>query len=272
MNILCPTDFSKTSLVALEYAVKIGEKHNANLHLLYAFTEEEYNKKLNTTTVLTYDEYKAEAEQKLEGIANEIRNRKRGCKVSYNVVAGAFLEAAKNTVAEQNIDLVVIGTKGANDVMEKMAGTNTIRIIENIATPVLAVPKNANYEHITNVVYGSDYNKEDRRCIQTMVDILQPFGPKFTVLHMSAEKNETSISQYEEFKSWVRENTDAPLHFELKTYEDSVALGIDEYMLENESKLLCIYMEKQNLFDRIFHKSITLQLTYLMDFPLLIIK
>ena len=58
MNILCPIDFSDTSLNALEYAVRIGEKHDAHLTMLYVFTEEEFNKKLTTKEVKSFGEYR----------------------------------------------------------------------------------------------------------------------------------------------------------------------------------------------------------------------
>ncbi len=273
MNILCPIDFSDTSLNALEYGVRIGEKHNANLTMLYVFTEEEFNKQLTTKEVKSFGEYRDEASARLQALADKLDKRKKGCNISWKVEPGKFVPAVQQLIKDEKIELLVMGTKGASDVLETFSGTQTVRIIDDTDIPVLAVPKNANYEKIAHVVYASDYAEEDKVAIRYMIDLLDPFKPRYTVLHMSKRDSAVSQAVYAENKQELQEFLKKPdLEFHRSTYDTSVALGIDEFMLKENAHLLTVLMEKRNLIERVFHRSVTKKLSYLMDFPLLVYK
>uniref|UniRef100_UPI00404B7EED universal stress protein n=1 Tax=Fulvivirga sp. TaxID=1931237 RepID=UPI00404B7EED len=272
MNILCPIDFSETSLVALEYAVKIGQKHKANIIMVYVFSESEFNKKVEDATINDLEVYKKEALSKLERMADTIRDNKKIVTVKCHVMSGEFLQSIKNVIKSESINLIAIGSKGATNVLEKMAGTNTVKLIEGLDVPILMVPKNSDYSRINDLVYASDYSKYDINSLQQIIDILGPFHPKITFLHLTNSENVGMHEKYEEFNKRIQSSFETPINFKLKNYKSNIALAIDEYMLENKVNLLGIYMEKHNLIDRLFQKSITLQLTYMLDFPLLIIK
>lgn len=273
MNILCPIDFSDTSLNALEYAVRLGEKHHANLVMLYVFTEEEFNKRLSTEEVKSFGEYSDEANDQLNAIANKLEERKKGCHITWKVVPGKFMPGVNQVIKDDKIDLLVMGTKGASDVLETFSGTQTIKIIEETEIPVLAVPKNANYKRIDHAVYASDYAEEDKVAIKSMIELLAPFNPKYTILHMSKKDSTISQAIYDENKDELDAFLKEPnIEYHRSTYDSSVALGIDSFMMREKAHLLTVLMEKRNLIERVFHKSVTKKLSYLMDFPLLVYK
>lgn len=273
MNILCPIDFSDTSLNALEYAVRIGEKHHAHLTMLYVFTEEEFNKRLNTKEVKSFGEYSDEANEQLEAIAKKLQQRKKGCQIDWKVAPGKFIPAVNQMIKDQKIDLLVTGTKGASDVLDAFSGTQTVKIIEETDIPVLAVPKNASYEKVEHAVYASNYAEEDKLAIKSMIELLGPFNPKYTILHMSKRDSTVSQAVYDENKDELDAFLKEPgMAYHRSTYSSSVALGIDDFMMNEKAHLLVVLMEKRNLIERIFHKSVTKKLSYLMDFPLLVYK
>lgn len=273
MNILCPIDFSDTSLNALEYAVRLGEKHHARLTMLYVFTEEEFNKKLSTEEVKSFGEYSDEASDQLSSIADQLSTRKKGCQIDWKVVPGKFVPCVQQVIEDLKSDLLVMGTKGASDVFEVFSGTQTIKLIEETDIPVLAVPKNASYEKIGHVVYASDYAEEDKLAIKSMLELLNPFKPRYTILHVSKKDSTISQAVYNENKDELKAFLKEPsLAYHRSTYESSVALAIDQFMMQEKAHLLAVLMEKRNLIERLFHKSVTKKLSYLMDFPLLVYK
>jgi nucleotide-binding universal stress UspA family protein len=273
MNILCPIDFSDTSLNALEYAVRIGEKHHAHLTMLYVFTEEEFNKRLKDKDVRSFGEYSDEATAHLEAIANKLSQRKKGCQIDWKVAPGKFMPAVNQVIKDQKIDLLVMGTKGASDVLDTFSGTQTVKIIEETDIPVLAVPKNANYEKIDHAVYAYNYAEEDKVAIMSMLELLAPFKPKYTILHMSKKDSVVSQVIYDENKDELNAFLKEPdLEYHRSTYDSSVALGIDDFMMRENANLLGVLMTKRNLIERVFHRSVTKKLSYLMDFPLLVYK
>jgi endonuclease V-like protein UPF0215 family len=166
-----------------------------------------------------------------------------------------------------------MGTKGASDVLDTFSGTQTVKIIEETDIPVLAVPKNANYEKIDHAVYAYNYAEEDKVAIMSMLELLAPFKPKYTILHMSKKDSVVSQVIYDENKDELNAFLKEPdLEYHRSTYDSSVALGIDDFMMRENANLLGVLMTKRNLIERVFHRSVTKKLSYLMDFPLLVYK
>lgn len=269
-HILCPLDFSDTSLNALEYAVAIAEKHKADLSLIYVFTEEYYNEHL-TEGVKSYAEYEEEFKSRLQIICDEIR--KESFSTHAYVISGNFLPTIEDFVEDKKVDMVVTGTKGASDVFDKMAGSNTINLLDHLTIPILAVPKKATYQGLKKIVYATSYKEEDKAAIKELVGFSAPFKSKIAVLHLSKRDNLIEDTLLANFKEELSEVVDSKkISFVKAIYNERLALGIDSYMMEEQSNLLTVLMEKRNLMDRLFHKSVTKELTYLMDFPLLVYK
>ena len=106
-----------------------------------------------------------------------------------------------------------------------------------------------------------------------MVEFSSPFKSDITILHLSKRNNLIEDALLSHFKEELDGFVNCEkITFEKKTYSDNITLGIDSYMMEEKSDVLAILMEKRNIIDRLFHKSVTKELSYLMDFPLLVYK
>lgn len=269
-QLLCPVDFSETSLNALEYAVSIAEKHKADLSLVYVFTEEYYNEHLNEG-VKNYQEYEEEFKSRLDVIADEIRSKSFSC--TAHVLSGNFLKSIENFIRLKTIDFLVVGTKGSSDYFDQIVGSNTIKLIDNLDIPILTVPKKAFFEGLNKVVYATSYRDEDKIALRELFEFSAPFNSAITVLHLSKRDNLIEEVLLSNFKEDLKSLIDCDnISFDTKTYSEDLVLGIDKYMSEEQSNVLAIMMEKRNLIDRLFHKSVTKELSYMMDYPILIYK
>ncbi|MFT7031748.1 MAG: nucleotide-binding universal stress UspA family protein [Cyclobacteriaceae bacterium] len=269
-QILCPIDFSETSLNALEYAVSIADKHRANLSLVYVFTEEYYNEHL-TEGVKNYQEYEEDFQSRLDVIAGELKSKSFSC--TAHVLSGNFLKSIENFIPLKSIDFVVVGTKGLGDVFDKIVGSNTIKLIDNFDIPILVVPKKASFEGLNKVVFATTYRDEDKIALRQLSEFSAPFKSSITVLHLSKRDNLIEEVLLSNFKEELKALIDCEnISFDTKTYSENLVLGIDKHMSEEQSNVLAILMEKRNLIDRLFHKSVTKELSYMMDYPILIYK
>src|SRR5690606_32501850 len=154
-KILCPIDFSNSSLNALEHAARIGEKHNADLTLLYVFTEEELNVLLEKSEEnIKYDTWKERVENNFKALIDEvkatsIKNGLLDCK--YLLKQGDLIDSIKEAVKEGGVNLIVMGTKGVSDITESYVGSNTVQMIEKSDCPVLCVPEKARYKKFKKI-------------------------------------------------------------------------------------------------------------------------
>ena len=53
-KILCPIDFSDTSLNAIEFAVEIGKKSQSKITLLHVYNEEDFNRDIGSEALGNY--------------------------------------------------------------------------------------------------------------------------------------------------------------------------------------------------------------------------
>jgi len=138
-NILVPTDFSPTADHALDYAIALGAKLGARIHLVHvigvpAFGVPELGLALASVTI---DGIVASGQAALDRVADKYRDQ------------ASFGEAILRTgdardevlqVAKQvHADLIVIGTHGRRGVSRALLGSVAEAIVRMAPCPVLTV-------------------------------------------------------------------------------------------------------------------------------------
>ena len=276
-KILCPIDFSNSSLNALEHAARIGEKHNADLTLLYVFTEEELNVLLEKSEEnIKYDTWKERVENNLKALIDEVKSTsiKNGlldCK--YLLKQGDLIDSIKEAVKEGGFNLIVMGTKGVSDITESYVGSNTVQMIEKSDCPVLCVPEKARYKKFKKIVYATDYQDEDKKAISQLLVFAAPFKAHVNILHVSHSNKLFERAVYEDYKNEISTYIDYnDLSFTIQNYEDEINLGIDRYMIQEDAELLVLLTKERNFFEKLFTKSLSKSMSYFVDYPLLIYK
>jgi nucleotide-binding universal stress UspA family protein len=156
-RILAPTDFSRFSGFALEWAANLAEALRAELTLLHVISEEEGK---------VMEEIIAEgaAVQVAKGIRHDVveerqkkfqeqfdivlpRQMKKSIKVEEIVRIGIpFLEIVK-TAREKDVDLIVMGTHGRTGLAHVLIGSVAERVVHHAHCPVLTI-KHPQYQFI----------------------------------------------------------------------------------------------------------------------------
>src|SRR5689334_24953523 len=124
-KILCPIDFSKASLNGLEYAAQLARILNANLTLLYVRTSI-WPEAIQLEQIVHESDQDIQA--RLELISQEIREE-------FDIPCHFHLESTTMTVEEAiaantiNMDLVVMGSNGADNYYQYFFGSNSFHVI-----------------------------------------------------------------------------------------------------------------------------------------------
>lgn len=146
-KILVPIDFSPNSINALHVAAEIAQKSGAVLEMLHVNLAAIYSAPFSETSGVhdvaedeQYDETAAGAMEKLkmELLADPSFSK---LEVKIRVEEGYLYSSVRNVANEENVDLVVMGTKGASGMGEFLLGSNTEKVIRTSPCPVLAVPE-----------------------------------------------------------------------------------------------------------------------------------
>lgn len=160
-NILVPTDFSAHSENALNVAVRIAQKADADITLLHVIPKMDphritqgFSKEVETIAFEYFREVEKSSLQKLDKlIANADLPAERITKqVEYGNIHKAILKQIDNSA----IDLVVMGTQGTRPLEEMFVGSNTERIVRLATCPVLAVREKGNAFTSPKLLFPTD--------------------------------------------------------------------------------------------------------------------
>jgi nucleotide-binding universal stress UspA family protein len=167
-KILVPTDFSKPAQIAIDVAVDIAKKGNGQLILLHV-VEEAYGTSFNITGEV---DVSGGWEDKLFTMKLIERSKKQmaklfeqvkatGVKVKQELRLGTAFHGMRDIIAEQNVDLVVMGTAGHSKLEEMIIGTNTEKVVRHSKVPVLTVHKKPVTTEFKNIVYATSMSKDE---------------------------------------------------------------------------------------------------------------
>jgi len=147
-KILVPIDFSQYSKNALFVAAELANKSGASLELLhvnlaaiYSVPFAEYSAGANF--VVEDEKYDESAAAVLEKMKLEVLAKPSysNLKIQTRVEEGYLHTTLRNVANEDDVDLIVMGTRGATGMGEFLVGSNTEKVIRTSPCPVLAVPE-----------------------------------------------------------------------------------------------------------------------------------
>lgn len=138
-RILVPIDFSEHAPPVIEWAGMLAEEHGSELVLLHAYHLPVEFQQVEGAYLPQdfWQSVKSEAEENLEAHAEALR--KRGLNVTVVVREGYPATVIEDEAAEQDIDLVVIGTHGLSGLKHLLLGSIAERVVQKAPCPVLTI-------------------------------------------------------------------------------------------------------------------------------------
>ncbi len=141
-TILCPIDFERDSLDALELATRLAKQNSATVCLLTVIgIPPAAATALPPVPIFPNPEFEAETLRRLESIAQK---KLAGVSHEVFVASGNAADEILNRAAKRKVDLIVMGTHGRIGVKHFLLGSVAERIVRESPVPVLTIhPKPA---------------------------------------------------------------------------------------------------------------------------------
>lgn len=276
-NILIPTDFSKNSWNALNYALSLFKDDKCTFYLLNAFQLYYF-----TTDSLivpepgepNYEKAKEVSEIGLEKIVDGISSRGGNEAHRFETIStyNSVLEAVKNVINKNDIELVIMGTKGENDPTSKLYGSNAVEVMDKVYDcPVIVIPENVSYqeEKRKEVVFATNFKTAyKRRELENLVDIAKKMKAAIRVLHI--QEVDKLSSEQEINKEDLQEFLGDVVHTFHTLTDIKVAPGIHSFIESRDSDLLALINKKHGFLTSIFTKSLVKEIGYKPQVPVLV--
>ncbi|GAA4296139.1 universal stress protein [Aestuariibaculum suncheonense] len=276
-NILLPTDFSENAWNAIKYAINFFAYETCQFYLLHvnrvSSNITDGSPYIATTEVLERLYLKPTKQQLrmvLKRISTECahnNNHKFYVLTDYNF----FIESIRQHVEEKKIDLIVMGTKGAEGLNAMIVGSNTGDVIKKVKCNTLAVPEKATLTDIREVAFPSDFSLNyNIQILQPLLDILENYKASLRILHIN--KNQTDLNTEQLKNRELLEdyfiNTESSIHYLTnKRLEDAVQCFIDSRNIN----LMCMVAKNLNYFQQILFHSKVEEISYHTQIPFLVL-
>ncbi|MEZ4886905.1 MAG: universal stress protein [Chitinophagales bacterium] len=281
-KILFPTDFSANAQNAYTYALHLADKLGASITTLHAYLPINVpaNVMVSTVgelTVMQQMEEWADYEEAAKTMHEKaVTEKLESVEVNHEMEEGAAVDVIMETVEEEEIDLIVMGTKGASGFIGALIGSNTAEVIEQATVPVLAIPKNAQYRPIRRMAIATDFDKLQEDAIAKAVEFAQLFDAELHCIYVNTAHNPLIGERMSKLSSHF---ADTPkLTFEVLEGTDNlynvedVLETVNKYVHEKDIDMLVMQTHKRTFFQKLFTVSYTKKMAFHTDIPLLAFK
>ncbi|QVY64832.1 universal stress protein [Polaribacter sp. Q13] len=275
-NILFPTDFSENSLNAFAYAMAYAQKLEATLIVYHSYHEDVL---VDEKTQTIYDKIDIDnfrnKKDKFPPFEKLIKASKKGnLKVKYIVDQGVFVNSLFKYVAKRDdkIEIIIMGTQntGNSSLFNIFMETDTIKILEELDKPVIAVPSRAKFDgELNDIMFLVDYRDEEIIPLEKLTKIAKEFKANLHVVHFDLAHGESITPLMDKFKGNINVNYNKTQFISI----DSINLkkSLTTYCKDNKIDIVCLINQERNLYQRLFTFSLAEDLINHIDIPVMAI-
>ena len=275
-RILLPTDFSENSRNAIHYAMQLYEHDKCEFYLLHVLKASTFISDdlmgIHPSETL-YNSLISASKKRLETLIVDLKNQyqNRLHEFHSNVDYDNFIDAINQIVTSKNIDLILMGTKGASNVESIVFGSNTVRVIQRSTCPVMSIPNGYVYKPLQNIAFTSNFlSKYHGNDIQPLVELATHNKCKIDVLHLQEDDH---ISEVQE-----RNRSYLDFHFSNIDYsfvvmaQNDLFKTITNYIDQNNIGLLAMMRKKHSFLERLFTIHTVEKFAFKIHVPFLVME
>ena len=276
IRILIPTDFSETSMNAIQYAVELFKYEKSEFIIMNAYADEVYDntREMSKEDFEAFkDAYKRNVDRSLQKEVASMLEISPNPRHTYNYRSrfGSLVDEANDMVEEENMDIIVMGTKGKTDDKNITFGSNTLQVIKYVKCPVLAVPTGYHGNHLENILFPTNYMIPfKRRELKLVSTIARRFVANIHFMH---------VSKFEYLSHRQQDNKELLTIFckdnkcsFSKTPEESITYAINKTIIEKQIDMLVMVHERHSYLENILYRSTIEKIGLEINIPFLVLQ
>ncbi|SKC87230.1 universal stress protein [Ohtaekwangia koreensis] len=212
-KLLVPTDLSPIAELGLKLAVEIAKRSDAVISLVN-FTRHplgesfsatgDINMKVDDEANLYTVQLLHATKQKMEELAT--RYSIGNVMIASSIVDDDFKSGIDEYLKTEEIDLIVMGTSGEENVTEVFTGNHTEQAIMVSSCPVISVRDGFRIEQFSNIVAAVDIipGNESARGLETLRLLAKYFDSHIHLVHVHDTSSDNEVMQTEYFNQMAK--------------------------------------------------------------------
>ena len=269
-NILIPTDFSDNAKKAFEYGKVIAKAIGVEITLLHSYHVIVVSPEVDAQMIdEEIESLETETEENFSLLSKELQDE--GIKFKTFSSQGLLLDEIDLAIDTHEIDMIIMGTKGAGNMMSRVLGSNTEAVLNRFDIPIWIIPEDANIS-FDKACFASNFEDSDFDHIKDIDSLLNALGTKMIFAHISEDDITVDIE-----KNMLTMAGNVIDSMSLKCQVDyrfligdDISESIHNFVKSDDINLLILNKVKRNWVESLFHRSLSNDMAYNSHIPVLI--
>lgn len=275
-KILIPTDFSENANNAIIFAADLFKYEVSEFYIMHAYQDTIYSDdklitKENLDKITT--SVKQKSEEELENTLKYIISISPNPKHKYHLISAnnLLIDETDRIVDDQNIDIIIMGTKGKTNDKRITFGSHTLQVLKYVKCPVLAIPENYKYSQPKVILFPTNYLiPYKRRELKLLCEMASPYRAKIDMLYISKTKK-LSMRQLDN-QNFIKEALcKNQINFKVKNSKHIVNT-IYKYIKENNVDLLTMVNTRHSFLEDMLSRSTIDEFSLNLNIPFLALQ
>ena len=274
-KVILPTDFSYNAYNAISYAMNLLKDEEATFYLMNTYTPAIYQTEYllhSPGQIGLGDIYQSESINQLEELQKQLQKEFKNPKHTI-ITHSAFnilVDEVASMVANENADMVIMGTQGATGAKEIFLGTHTVHVIKKATCPVIAIPADFEFETPKEILFPTDFEVEySEEQLTALLDLAELHKSRIQVIHISSGYDLTEFQNQNKAKlEQILEKTPNLFH-DLPSQE--IITGINNFQLKNKMNMLAMIQNKHTFLESLFIEPVIKKIGFHVSIPFMVI-
>lgn len=274
-KVILPTDFSYNAYNAISYAMNLLKDEEATFYLMNTYTPAIYQTEYllhSPGQIGLGDIYQSESINQLEELQKQLQKEFNNPKhtIMTHSAFNILVDEVASMVANEEADMVVMGTQGATGAKEIFLGTHTVHVIKKATCPVIAIPADFEYEIPKEILFPTDYEVEySEEQLRTLFDLAELHKSRIQVIHISSGYDLTEFQEQNKAKLEKLIANTPHLFHDLPSQE--IITGINNFQLKNKMNMLAMIQNKHTFLESLFIEPVIKKIGFHVSIPFMVI-
>lgn len=198
-KLLIPVDFSSTSDAAVDFGLQLAAKsqYEVILHHSVDFLGTYESMYMDAPQVQSFTQ---SVVKDMEGRLDSLYRRCKAdnVEISKQLTTGSLIQDIRKMAHEHEVDLIVMGTKGASGMKEFFVGSNTEKVVRLVECPVIAVHGKTDAKSIRRIMVPIDLEEIRPSFLKQVSDLQQLFSASIEFVWVKTPHDMLNLDLVEE--------------------------------------------------------------------------
>lgn len=278
-RIILPTDFSNNSWNAIAYALTLFKNVPCDFFILNAYqvgASGLSTKMAGANDTRLYNLIKEQSERDLKRELEKVKKIDKNPEHTFQLksIMETLVNALGKTVYKEEIDYIVMGTKGASGLKEVFIGSNTYKVINEIDfCPIIAVPDDYKADGKMDsmlLVTGYEHLFENYE-LKPLLDLVQNFSAKLWIAHVGSLDELTAEQKASRDTLEIRLKS---INYEFVEVEKDISVNNSIQKLVDEDRdidMIIMINQDHSFFERLTREPVIKKVSFNTKVPFLVV-